>query len=125
MFKKNLATAAFALAMLAVVAPLDAQQRGQRGQGGQGSMDDRMARMTEALSLTDEQVGPVRAVFEMQAERAQELRSSAGGDREAMRAAMMDMQEETNVQLADILTEDQMKKYTELMASRRRGPPPF
>jgi protein CpxP len=123
MSKKKLGVLAFAFALTAAVtAPLQAQGRGQ---GGGMSIDDQMAQLTTALSLTDEQVGPVRELLEMQNERRQELRSSAGGDREAMRAAMMEMQEETSVQLKEILTEEQMTKYTELVAPRRGGPPPF
>jgi hypothetical protein len=125
MLKKKLGAFAFACALAAiVVTPVQAQQPG-RGPGGGMSIDDQMAQLTEALSLTEEQVGPVRELLEVQSQRRQELRASSGGDREAMRAAMMEMQEETTMQLKEILTEDQMVKYTELMASRRQGPPPF
>lgn len=122
MSKRMLAVLGLALSTTFAVAPLEAQQR--RGGGGMGmNLDEQMAQLTEVLELDEEQAVSVRAVLEAQMERMQEMRASAGGDREAMRAAMMEAREETNAQLAEILTREQMEKYTELMAQRRRGPP--
>jgi predicted nucleic acid-binding Zn-ribbon protein len=118
MMKKTMAVLGLALVFAVVAAPADAQQRRQGGM----NLDDQMARLTEALDLDEEQSEAVRLVLEGQMERMQEMRSSAGGNREGMRAAMMEIREETNAELAEILSEEQMTKYTEMMA-QRRGPP--
>ncbi len=112
MFMKRLGMFAFGLALVGGITPLEAQQRGGPG-GGRGP-------------TVDEQAVSVRAVLETATERRQEM--FAGGppdDREAMRAAMMQLREDTDTQLEEILSEDQMEKYTELMAQQRqrRGPP--
>jgi hypothetical protein len=118
MMKKTMAVLGLALVF---ALPAEAQQRRQGGGMGM-NLDDQMAQLTEALDLDEEQAEAVRVVLDARMERMQEIRSSAGGDREAMRAAMMEMREQTNAELAEILTEEQMTTYTELMA-RRRGPP--
>ena len=123
MSKRTLAVFGLALAAIFSATPLEAQQRAGRGGGMGMDVDEQMARLTEVLELDEDQATSVRAVLEAQMERMQELRSSAAGDREAMRAAMMEMREETDAQLAEILTKEQMEKYTEMMAQRRRGPP--
>lgn len=124
MLKNKLGALAFAFVLAAFVTPLQAQQGG-RGAGRGPNLDEQMAQLTEELDLTEDQAASVRVVLEMQAERRQELFAGGGGDREAMRAAMMEMREETDLQLKEILTDEQMGKYTELMAARRqrRGPP--
>ncbi len=108
------------------ITPLEAQQRGGPGGGRGPTVDEQVVALTDALALTDEQAVSVRAVLETATERRQEM--FAGGppdDREAMRAAMMQLREDTDTQLEEILSEDQMEKYTELMAQQRqrRGPP--
>lgn len=124
MFRKIFAAAVVALAIVGFATPADAQQRQGRGMGP--NLDEQMAELTELLELDDEQATAVRAVFELQRERMRELRQSAAGDRESMRAAMMEMQEEANLQLAEILSEEQMGKYREYLAERRQGRrPPF
>ena len=52
--------------------------------------------------------GKVQAAFE-----------NTDGDREAMRETMLKIDKDTQVRLAGILDEDQMKRYQELMAQRR------
>lgn len=118
MMKKTMAVLGLALVFAVVAAPADAQQRRQGGM----SLDDQMAQLTEALDMDDEQAKAVRVVLEGQMAKMQEMRANAGGDREGMRAAMMEIREQTSAELAEILSKEQMTKYTELMA-QRRGPP--
>lgn len=126
MWKRILGVAALTVVMSAARMPVQAQGPGQRGGRGP-NLDEQMERLVEQLELTDEQAESVRAVLEMQGERRREVfqGGSGGGDREAMRAAMAELREETNLQLAEILTEEQMVKFREIQASRRRGPPPL
>jgi len=127
MSTKRIGMFAAALLLGAIATPLQAQQ--QRGmRGGMGpNLDEQMTELTEVLALTDEQAVSVRAVLEAQAEKRQEMFAGGPpGDREAMRAAMMELQEETQTKLAEILSEEQMEKYRAHMAERmRRRPPPF
>lgn len=126
MWKRVLGLAALTVLMSAVLMPVQAQGR-SRGGGRGPNLDEQMETLVEQLELTDEQAESVRDVLEMQGERRREVfeGGSGGGDREAMRAAMAELQEETNLQLAEILTEEQMVKFSEIQASRRRGPPPL
>lgn len=119
--KRKMAVLGLAMVFAVVASSAEAQQRGPGGGMGM-NLDDQMARLTEVLELDEEQAKAVRVVLEGQMEKMQEMRSSAGGNREGMRAAMMEIREETNAELAEILTEEQMTKYTEMMA-QRRGPP--
>ena len=128
MFTKKTGGLAIVLALGAIALPVQAQQRGPGPGRGMGpDLDQQMEELTEVLALTDEQAPKVRAVLEMQGERRREMFAGGPpGDREAMRAAMMELQEETEVELAEILSEDQMTKYRAHVAERMRGRrPPF
>jgi len=124
MWKRILGVTSCAVLMSAVLLPVEAQQRGQRGGRGP-NLDEQIKALSTQLELTEDQAKSVRTVIEKQARQRRELFQSSGGDREAMRAAMADLQEETNSQLAEILTEDQMAKYKEIQSQRRRRGPPF
>lgn len=124
MWRRRISVAALALAALAALgSPAEAQQR--RGPGGPPSLDDRMARLTEELSLTEGQAVGVREILEEMQERRSEMFS--GGppdDREAMRRMMEELRQETDRRLAEVLDEAQLGKYREIVARGRRGPPP-
>ena len=121
MLKMRYGVLAAALALVTMAAPLEAQRRGMGPRGP--DLDRQMEQLTEVLSLTGEQVASVRAVLELQQEKRQELMGERRGDREAMRAAMTEVQEETHASLAEILSEEQMKKFQEHQAQRRRRGP--
>ena len=127
MSKMTLRTMAFAAVLALIAIPVQAQQRGPGPGRGMGpDIDQQMAELTDALSLSDEQAVSVRAVLETQSEKRAEMFSGGPpADREAMRAAMMQLQEETEAQLTEILTEEQMAAYRVLVAERmnRRRPP--
>jgi len=127
MWKRILGVTSCAVFMSALLLPVEAQQRGQRGQRGgrRPNLDDQIEALTTQLELTEEQAKSVRAVIEKQGQQRRELFRNSGGDREAMRAAMGDLQEATDSLLAEILTEDQMVKYKEIQSRRRRRGPPF
>lgn len=125
MLRKTFGAFAVAFALTALIIPLEAQQRGPGMRGP--SLDEQMVQLTDALSLTDEQVISVRAVLEVQSARRDEmLADGPPEDRQAMRAARMGLREETETQLAEILSEEQMGKYAELVEQRRQARrPPF
>ena len=89
------------------------------------SPDERLAQLTEQLELTDEQAEQMKPIIEEQTKKQQELFQNAGGDRETMRAEMMKLRDETEELYSEVLTEDQMKKYQEMVQQRmRQGRPP-
>jgi len=89
------------------------------------STDQRLARLTELLELTDEQAKQMKPIIEEQSKQQQELFENASGDRETMRAEMMKLMEETDKQYAEVLTEEQMNTYREMRQQRmRQGRPP-
>ena len=99
----------------------------QQGPGGRRmlSPDERLARLTEQLDLTDEQAAQMKPIIDEQSKKQQELFENAGGDRETMRAEMTKLMEETDKQYAEVLTEEQMSKYREIRQERmRQGRPP-
>ena len=99
----------------------------QQGSGGRSmpSTDQRLARLTELLELTDEQAKQMKPIIEEQSKQQQELFENASGDRETMRAEMMNLMEETDEQYAEVLTEEQMNTYRKMRQQRmRQGRPP-
>jgi hypothetical protein len=127
--RKTIGTFALLVTALAIAPPL----HGQEPEGGQpqlseaqnARLDEQMADLTEQLALTDEQAVEVRKILEVQEEKRREAfqsasrrgartRTSAG--RSAIRL-MRDLQEETDLMLAEVLTEDQMAKFEEIRAA--------
>ena len=87
--------------------------------------DQRMAKLTMELELSDEQVEQLRPIVEEQTKRQQALFESYADERETMRAEMTKLREETDEQFAEVLSEEQMKEYRELRQQRmRQGRPP-
>jgi Spy/CpxP family protein refolding chaperone len=88
-------------------------------QRGPMSVEDQVKALTERLSLTKEQVEKATAILTVAQKDGQALRDSLGGDREAMRSAMMAQREKTDKKIGEILTPEQKKKYDEMMKERR------
>ncbi len=121
------------LALIAIVAaPADAQQgKRQRGQDPEA----RMERLKESLELTDEQVAALEPIFAAHDQTRRELFESRSAERLAMREQMEALRLEMDEDVAEILTEEQMRTFLEQreeMRQRfrqegrggRRGPPP-
>ncbi len=92
-------------------------------------MKQRMAIRTDTLiqqlNLTAEQQDPVRAILEASNTKQLELRDQAreSGSFGSMREGMAALNEETEMKLGDVLTEEQLaqyKKIQEEQASQRR-----
>ncbi|MDA1028170.1 MAG: hypothetical protein O3B41_03845 [Bacteroidetes bacterium] len=108
-----------------------------QGRGGQqtpaeqkAAFDANFASLTTTLALTEEQSPKVKEILwsaqEKRVKTMMELRASgqAGGNREAMRGKMSELEKETVAALGDVLTADQLKKYSEVQAAQqqqRRG----
>ena len=101
------------------------QIRFQNPQFQQMSPEDRAKQETQwmktDLALTDKQLGKVDSINLKYAKMRSQLQ---GQDRETRMAKMQEIQGQKEAELKTVLTEDQMKKYKELLPQRRgmRGP---
>ena len=119
------------MAMLAAVAllctlPAMAQEGGQskpeggNQAGGQRRMmmspEERLKRMTDQLTLTQEQQDKIKPILEDQQKQMDEMRA-AGGPPD--RDKMMKVRSEGNEKIKAVLNDDQKKKFEEM---NQRGP---
>lgn len=75
--------------------------------------------MKERLELSDSQFKKVEKINLDAANKMKNTYDNALGDREAMRAAMLKINEETNELLKAVLTETQWVEYEKLVKERR------
>jgi periplasmic protein CpxP/Spy len=98
----------------------------QPPQGQKRTPEERAKRETEwmktDLTLMEKQIPLVDTINLKYAKKQDEMRKQMEGqDREAFRPKMEEMQKQKNEELKSVLTEDQLKKYIELLP-QRRGP---
>jgi protein CpxP len=120
--KKVLLVCAFVLGVSAVSFAQD-----QAGQGGQGRGRRTPAQMTtrlkEQLTLNDDQVAKVTAIYTAQAKVQDSLKTASNGDRASVRPAQQALRKTTNEKILAILTPDQVtiyKKQQADMAAKRQ-----
>ena len=120
-------TATLLVLLVTCSIPTFAQPGG--GQGGRRQMTEedvkeRVQRTADSLNLTDQQE---KKVLEFELEffkKNQKMRENFDfetGDREAMRAYMMKQREERDEKYAEVLTEEQLEKYHEILDRRRQN----
>ena len=127
----NLKLAALALLMVALTMQVSGQRPGGGPGGGRGfqmteeDIKERVDNLQESLQLTQDQhkklmYYELESYNKMQIER-QKMMNNQGGqfDREAMRATMMKSREEREKKYEEVLTREQMKKFTEIQEQRR------
>jgi len=117
--KKLSLVLAVALGTLVACNLASAQESGKKGRGGRMSAEQRVDHMKQQLNLTDEQVPKVKAAFEEQQKKMQELRGET--DQQARRTKMREIMEQTNTKLKGILTDEQFKKLREASPYGKRG----
>jgi Spy/CpxP family protein refolding chaperone len=124
----NLKTITLWISLLALSVPAIAQPPG-RGQGGRRMMTeedirDRVSRIADSLEMTAEQEEKIieieLAYLKKNQERFENFDPQTG-DREEMRAYMMQQREERLRKYAGVLTEEQMAKFQEMMERRRQN----
>lgn len=88
-------------------------------------------RLAEKLTLTEDQKTKVSTIFLDQATAVDKIREAGSGDREATRAQVLKLSDETDAKIAAVLTADQKKTYEawraeqkEKMKNRERGDGP-
>jgi len=111
-----------ALALLLLAAPAFAQ----RGGGNpEERLDRQMATLKERLKLTPEQEAKVKPILAESAKKASEARRKhmpdgpPPADREAMRADMRQIDDETSEALGKILTAEQTEEHKKMRAERQ------
>ncbi len=90
------------------------REDGRRGGGDPAERAERLtASMTDLLALTEEQQNEVGDLNLEYAMKMKETRDENEGDWEAMRGAMMELNQEKEEKLATVLSEEQMQLYQE------------
>ncbi len=82
--------------------------------------EERAKRLTERLSLTEDQTKKVQEIFKNADKERSEKMEPVRGDRDAMREQMTAIMASTDKQIEKILTDEQKKKYEELKKERRQ-----
>lgn len=96
-----------------------AQQGPGKGQGhGRPSLDDRVARLSQELDLTDEQAADVREIMQQAQASRPNVRIM---EREEARPALCKHMLETDAQIKAVLTESQVEQYETFKESRKAG----
>ena len=82
-------------------------------------LDKSMARLTETLSLSNDQATKLRAVFSAAQTEKQDIRQRHQGDRKAARPEFEQLRERTKTQVASILSADQLKAFEQIKREHR------
>ena len=109
------------MACSTLVTAQDAPKDAKKGGKGRMTIEQQMERMTDKLTLTDEQKPKVKAVLEETSKKMQELRSDSSLDQAARREKMQPIMEEQNKKMKAILTDDQFTKYKEMNQRGKKG----
>lgn len=109
----------FAIALMLVLS-LAANSFAQMGGGmnPQERMKRTLEELKTRLTLTDAQFAKVDTILQAQTAEMTNIRESSGGDREAMRSAIMDLRSKTDKQIEAILTDEQKVEYKKLQEER-------
>ncbi len=90
--------------------PMREGRPGKGGKGEKGEKGDRLAMLTEQLSLTPAQVEKVKPILDNEREALRALMQDTSTDREAKRPKMREIREAHNAQIRALLTPDQQAK---------------
>jgi Spy/CpxP family protein refolding chaperone len=83
------------------------------------SVEDRVKILKDKLKLSDEQIDKITKILEDQREEITTAMNDNRGDRDAMQAARKEIMKKSDQQIKSVLTEDQSKKYDEMLKERR------
>jgi len=93
------------------------EKKGRKGP--RMTVEQEMERLTKELALTDDQKPKIKEVVEENRKKMQELYSSSGGDRAAMREKMQALSDERDKKFKEILKPDQYAKWEKLRDEMR------
>jgi periplasmic protein CpxP/Spy len=103
------------------------------GRGGRGMMDpdQRVAMLTQQLSLTTDQQTAIKAILVADQKKMADLRANDSMSQDDRRTAMMAMRTDQDTKIKAVLTADQKTKYDAMQQNMRGrmgggpgGPPP-
>lgn len=103
-----------------------AQQGSPPGQDGGGrgpSVEDRLERLTEELSLTDDQVAKIKPILEKVKKEMDALRESSSGDRDQQMEAMKKIMDSEEEQISALLTDEQKTMLAKIKKEREKNRP--
>jgi hypothetical protein len=91
-----------------------------QGQGMRMSPKQRADTLGKQLGLDSVTVGKVAAIMEKSQKEMMDKRNELQGDRDGMRAAMMEIREKQNKDITALLTKEQAKKYEEILMQQQQ-----
>jgi periplasmic protein CpxP/Spy len=95
-------------------------QMGRGGRRGPMSTDDRLKRMTKDLNLTADQQTKIKPILDTEQQKMQDLRNDNTGDRQSMRGKMRQIQDDTNMQIRDLLDDTQKVTFDKQEQERQQ-----
>jgi len=99
-----------------------ARQGGQGGQRGGGMQPDaQLNRLSEALTLTDDQKAKIKPILEAQYKERTAISENQSLSQEDRGAKMRELNTSTQAKVKAVLTPEQQKKYAELQPQGGRG----
>jgi protein CpxP len=99
---------------IAVLFSAQAQKQPQRM-----TIEDRVKILKDSLKLSDEQSAKITKILEDQREEMTMARKDNHDNPDSMRTVMQEIMKKTDSQIKAVLTEDQAKKYDEMLKGRR------
>jgi periplasmic protein CpxP/Spy len=91
----------------------------RRGRRHQMSPDQQLQRLSETLSLTDDQKGQIRPILEDRHQKMQSIRSESSLSRQERISKMRSIFEESDNKIRAVLNDDQKQKFDEMRQQRR------
>jgi periplasmic protein CpxP/Spy len=91
-----------------------------QGQGMRMSPKQRADTLGKQLGLDSATVAKVTAVMEKYQKQMMDKRTELQGDMDGMRAAMMEIRDNQTKDIKALLTEDQVKKYDEILKQQQQ-----
>jgi protein CpxP len=116
--RKYVATAGVVAMCSAALCTVPMMAQGGGGGGMRMTSDQRVAAIDKAVTLTDDQKTKIKAIYEADMKKMQDLRAAQDPD---MRTKMMAMRTDENAQIKALLTDDQKPKFDAYLASMPQG----
>ena len=118
MIRKYVAAAGAVALCSAALCTVPMMAQGGGGGGMRMTSDQRVANLDKAVTLTDDQKTKVKAIYDADMKKMQDLMAAQDPD---MRTKMQAMRADENTQIKTLLTDDQKPKYDAYLASMPRG----
>ncbi|WP_316840273.1 hypothetical protein [Pedobacter gandavensis] len=105
--------------LFSVITFAQAQDGGRQKMTPEERVQRSVAGLSKKLNLNEDQKTKAAAIFLDQMNAMEKARAAGNTDKEARRAEMMKLSEETDAKIAEILTADQKKTYETYKAERK------